>query len=144
MSQDLTKENLHNEEEETPTIALSKVADASDKDLSKDSANDNSNYSGINWDQLKAFQMPYLELKRTPSFVWKHSYHLQNQQTKQIYFECIYCYKHSILGGQFNITDVTTAAKWHFKKNKAGHGYNKYGKIDFEAKRRKMTIVERL
>ena len=144
MSQDLTKENLRNKEEETPIITFSKVADALDEDLSEDSADNNSNYSGINWDQLKAFQMLYLELKRTLSFIWKHGYHLQNRRTKRIYFKCIYCYKHSISGGRFNITNVIIAAKRHLKKNKVGHGYNKYGKIDFKAKRRKIIIVERL
>ena len=144
MFQDLTEENLRNKEEETLTITLSEVADALDEDLSEDSADNNSNYSGINWDRLKAFQMPYLELKRTLSFVWKHSYHLQNRRTKQIYFKCIYYYKHSISGGRFNITNATTAAKRHLKKNKAGHRYNKYGKINFKVKRRKIIIVERL
>ena len=42
-------------EEEIQIIALSEVTNALDKDLSKNLANNNSNYSGINWDQLKAF-----------------------------------------------------------------------------------------
>ena len=55
MSQDLTKKNLHNKEEKTPTITFSKVANTSDEDLSEDSADNNNNYNGINWDRLKAF-----------------------------------------------------------------------------------------
>ena len=50
ISQDLIEKNLRNKEEETLIIALSEVTNALDKDLSKDLANNNSNYSGINQD----------------------------------------------------------------------------------------------
>ena len=143
MPQDLTKANLNATAKPIPTIILSKDV-APDDNSSTNKINNETNYNSINWDRLKAYQRPYKALERNPSFIYKYRYRLQHRISKQIYWECAYCYQHSILGSRFNITTVTSASKRYFTENKTGHGYNKHSKIIFETKKRKATVLELL
>lgn len=143
MSQDLTEANLNAISEPTPTITPSKVVETND-DSAADEINDETNYDGIDWERLKAFQRPFKALERNPSFIYKHGYRLQHRYNKRMFWECAYCHQHSISGGRFDITTATSAAKRHLAENKAGHGYDKRGAITFETRKRKASVLELL
>lgn len=143
MPQDLTEANLNATAEPTPTVTPSEDV-APDDSSSTDEINDETNYDGIDWDRLKAYQRPYKALERNPSFIYKYGYRLQHRVSKRIYWECAYCHQRSIPGGRFDITTATSASKRHLAENKTGHGYDKHGEITFETKKRKATVLELL
>ena len=123
MPQDLTEENLNAIAEPEPTLTITLSEDVAPVDSSSlDEINDETNYDGIDWNQLKAYQRPYKALERNPSFIYKYGYRLQHRVNKRIYWECAYYHQHSIPGGRFNITTATSAAKRHLAENKTGHG----------------------
>src|SRR5438552_18315993 len=117
MSQDLTEANLNAASEPTPTITLSEVITPDNNSSSIDEINDETNYDGIDWEQLKAFQRPFKALERNPSFIYKHGYRLQHHVNRKIYWEYAYCNQHFILGGLFDITAATSAAKRYLAEN---------------------------
>jgi hypothetical protein len=110
---------------------------------------DEDNYDGIDWKRLPNLQKPHHSLKRTPSFIYKYGYRCQSRiKLEQIIFICKYCHQHKILDyggpGRYDISNANTAAQTHLAKNTPGHGYDKNGKITFESRKRKQTVLEQL
>lgn len=85
MPENLTKANLAAGFKPTPTITLSEAVAIDNPTPKTNELNDEFNYDGINWDQLKSFQRPFKSIKRTPSFVYRHGYRIQHRVTSKIF-----------------------------------------------------------
>src|SRR5438876_1152773 len=115
---DFTEANIAVGAEPALTIPLSVVGNIDDSTLERDLYEHAKNYDSIDWKRLPDYQIPFEELVRNPSFIWKHGYRIQKRSSdKKVYFLCAYCHQHLRKGGLFETEKATSSAKTHLAIN---------------------------
>src|SRR5437763_17123694 len=109
--------NLPADPEPTPTITLSTIVEAienEEESTNLEEAVEPDAYDGIDWMCLPEYQQPHRSLKRSPSWIWKFGYRIQEQKAKgKMFWVCGYCHQHCQPGSIFNVTLSTTSAAKH-------------------------------
>jgi hypothetical protein len=146
MPTDLIIANLPVDPEPTPTVALSAVAEAAENEAESAHLDDpHDAYDGIDWTRLPQYQLPHQSLKRSPSWIWKFGYRVQERKPEgKTFWVCRYCHQRRRPNGIFNVALSTSSAMKHLARPMAGHSVNKDGPITRSSQKRARTVFEQL
>ena len=106
--------------EETPSVAATEVAEASDGDTTESgSVQDDDDYTGLDWNKVLRYQRPHSSLKRAPSYIWDHGWRLQQRYgAKSTVWLCKHCYKHDIKVTLYPLTRWRAQSRWSVRNTR--------------------------
>jgi hypothetical protein len=88
-------------------------------------------YEGLDWKRVPYLQTPAYEARRSyKSWVFSYGWRVWHRKRQALFWLCKYCHQHQLPGGLYKVELSTSAIGRHLEQQKAGHGYNKDGKIE--------------
>lgn len=146
MPTDLTSTNPPTDRQSS--TALSTTAEAVENDIEDqpdETPESDAAYDGIDWTRLPQYQLPHRHLKRSPSWIWKFGYRVQERKAAgKTFWVCHHCHQHHHQDGIFDVTLSTSSATRHLAKSITGHSVDKNGPITLASRKRTHTVMEQL